>query len=216
MNVRVMSNFSFDDFQTGDILLFEGDGLPSEIIEWVTDSRYSHCATVVRQKEGPFCWQSYEPLGGVTLRPLVQFLVEYQGENHAMRPIAWVRHLTVARTKLQLQNLNDLIDKLAKRPFPSISQFAENFIRGRVLGEDCGDKTVFCSQLVALAYKAMELLGDEHPPNWYAPESFSTRASIHLNLGASLGDEICIPLQTLALLARRNLLPTPNPSAGNS
>jgi hypothetical protein len=198
--------------------LFQGDGLPSQVIEWVTDSRYSHCATIVRRTDGPYCWQSYQPLGGVTLSPLVQFLVEYQRENHAITPIAWVRHLAVERTEQMSQRLDNLVETLAhpKRPFPSIPQFAENFIRGRVFGDNPGEATVFCSQLVALAYQSMGLLDDEHPPNWYAPESFSTRDELRLNLGASLSDEIRIPLQTLALLEELDLLPMSRPFAPNT
>jgi len=54
------------------------------------------------------------------------------------------------------------------------------------------DRTFFCSELVAKAYKVMGLMGDDRSSSCYAPGAFSCKGTLKLANGASLGQELVI------------------------
>ncbi len=55
-----------------------------------------------------------------------------------------------------------------------------------------GDKSYFCSELVAAIYKLLGILPKEITSANYWPGSFSTETKLNLGSGATLGDEYLI------------------------
>ncbi len=51
------------------------------------------------------------------------------------------------------------------------------------------DRTFFCSELVAKAYKVLEIMGDDKPSSAFYPGSFSAKGDVKLLPHASLGPE---------------------------
>ena len=186
-----------NDFQTGDILLCHAtnvngtDPVGAEI-QLVTASLFSHMAMVVRGADNaPYAWQSYHDYGGVGLTPLLKFLQDYQNAEQTPVPTICVRHLSGDVKKLE-GKLQAFIREVYGRPFVGLLEFPLEILKGR-FDVPCSEKTFFCSQLIAATYQAMTLLDTTHPPNWYAPQSFSTaHAQLQLRHGASLGDQIWI------------------------
>ena len=56
-------------------------------------------------------------------------------------------------------------------------------------GGEASQQTLFCSELVALAYQRFGLLGDDPPANEYTPEDFADSRKLTLTRGA-LEDEV--------------------------
>ncbi len=68
-------------------------------------------------------------------------------------------------------------------PFGSVKDLVENWIAARI-GRVTVPKEVFCAELVAMTFQAAGLLGDEHPPTWYSPSSWSQEKSdVPLSVG---------------------------------
>lgn len=187
-----------NDFQTGDLLLchatnVNGTDPAGELIQEVTGSPFSHVAMVVRGPSGPQAWQSYHDYNGVGLTPLLKFLQDYQQTEQTDVPTICARHLTADVKKLE-GKLQEFIKRVNGRPFVGILDFPFEIMKGR-FDVPTDDKTFFCSQLVAATYQAMTLLDTKHPPNWYAPQSFSAaHVQLQLQHGASLGDQIWIKI----------------------
>ncbi|MEO0369400.1 MAG: hypothetical protein AAF197_11565 [Pseudomonadota bacterium] len=178
--------------KTGDVILFHQDGLISKLIELVTEAHFSHVGMVVRGDDGSLkLWQSFAPDGGVELCDLFEFLQKYTGTYKGVYIDA--RHLNVNAPSNFWDPLPGFIKKVDGRPFPTVWGMVENYIKGR-LGIDSGEKTFFCSDLVALSYMQVGLLPKRPPPNYYAPKNFSALKEIDLELGASFSDHIRIEL----------------------
>ena len=179
------------DLQTGDIILFHQDGLISRLIDIFTDAHFSHVGMVVRQSENPeteqlMFWQSFEPEGGVVLDKLPDFLTEYLTKY---KGTFVCRHLNVERSPEMVEALNAFMTKVKGRPFPSIWGMLSHWLEGK-LGIDSGEKSFFCSDLVADSYINMGVLPQKPPPNFYAPKNFATSKDMHFLLDANFSEQI--------------------------
>jgi hypothetical protein len=133
------------EFTVGDVLLFRGRGLISQLIRWVTRSPYSHVGLVFLFEERVFC---IEAVGvGVRLILISELMRRYHGgidyyEVHDPSPEQ--RHGAIAFCFAQLGKLYDR---------PGIFRFliAIVFNRKPAVRED---QEWFCSELVAAAYRA--------------------------------------------------------------
>jgi hypothetical protein len=83
------------------------------------------------------------------------------------------------------------IARLDGKPFPTTRGLASGWINGRLRRHTSAD-TVFCAELVAATYTAMELLPPSRPRNWYDPGSFWSGDDLQLLQGAKLGPEIAV------------------------
>lgn len=179
------------NLQTGDIILFHQHGLISRLIDLFTDARFSHVGMVVRleDKEGGeqlHFWQSFEPEGGVVFNPLPGFLDQYK-EKYKGKFVC--RHLDVQRTPAMEQALQNFMKEVKGRPFPSIWGMMKHWLEGK-LGVDSGEKSFFCSDLVADTYIKMGLLPKKPPPNFYAPKNFATSKDMKFLLDAKYSAQI--------------------------
>lgn len=184
--------------KTGDILLFAGRGGMSSWIKWFTRSPWSHVGMVVREQalDSVFVWESTTlndlkdmdtnvPRKGVQLVGLRERVMGYDGEI-AVRPLS--RRLSAA----QLANLGRLRSRLAGRPYERSKVELLKAAADMLMPPNREDLTsVFCSELVAEAYQAMGLLGEDRPSNEYTPADFGSRADppMRLRRGFALGDE---------------------------
>jgi hypothetical protein len=81
------------------------------------------------------------------------------------------------------------IARLDGRPFPTTRGLVRGWVNGR-LRRHTSAETVFCAELVAATYTAMELLPGDRPLNAYDPGSFWSGDDLELLQGARLGPEI--------------------------
>lgn len=180
------------DLQTGDVILFHQDGLISKLIELVTEAHFSHVGMVVREQDGTLnLWQSFAPDGGVEKGNLLEFLQKYSKNYKGVYIDA--RHLKFDSPADFWAPLPAFVEKMTGRPFPTAWGMVVHYFEG-LLGIDSGDKTFFCSDLIADTYMQVGLLKKKPPPNFYAPKNFSAVKDIDLELGAVFSDHIRIEL----------------------
>lgn len=183
------------DMQTGDVILFHQAGMISRLIDMVTDAHFSHVGMVVRLPDKPagedlHFWQSFEPEGGVVLDALPAFLHTYQTKYKGTFVL---RKLKLERPPNLWESLPAFMEKMKGRPFPSIWGMVTHFFEGR-LGIDSGQKSFFCSDLVADTFMDSGLLPKKPPPNYYAPKNFASSKKLDLLMGACFSDRIPIEL----------------------
>jgi hypothetical protein len=190
--------------QTGDIVLFHGLDLESEIIEFVELSMWSHVGIVVRMPciEYPLLWESTplhyltDPLlhktkSGPRLVSLDDRLVVSQNKGLYNRFL--VRCLEVKRCKDMLNALSDFISEVHLMTFPKEWVVLRDFLEGRLLkSAPAIRRSFYCSELVAETYIRMGLLPKTPPSNAYLPKDFASRGHLPLQMGAKLGKDILI------------------------
>lgn len=192
-----------DDLQTGDIILFSGNGIFSAGIKRYTHSDWSHVGMVLRLEEWKMVllWESTvrgikdiksgSVKNGVQLVALSERLAGYNGEFA-------VRHLAVERTQAMNQSLMDCRDKLKNKLYEQNMLELIKAAYDGPYGENTEDlSSLFCSELVAEAYQAMGLLKEPaqngKASNEYTPHDFSSNGpDLGLLLNASLKAEIPI------------------------
>ncbi len=193
---------------TGDILLFQGLGWESDIIQLVEMSRWSHVGMVVRvtEVEYPLIWESFpfkfvedvvlhRKKSGARLVSLEERLT-VGVEKELFERVA-VRRLRVARSPAMLEALKEFISgKFHNLPYPGDWELLLEFVRGRLLREERGrTEDVHCAELIAETYKRMGLLPPEEPSNRFIPKDFSSEGELPLLDGAELEEELFLDLE---------------------
>ena len=178
-----------DRLRTGDIVLFSGKGALSQGIKWFTRSGWSHVGMVVRSQDmgALFLWESTTlsnvvdlPTGslrkGVQLVSLSQRIGAYDGR------VAIRRLLGVRRKPSMLKALRHLRTQLRCRPYEDRELELLKAAWDGPGGANTEDlSSLFCSELVAEAYQAMNLLPSRShhpgylPSNEYTPADFCER-----------------------------------------
>jgi hypothetical protein len=190
--------------QTGDLVLFHGLDLESEIIEFFEHSIWSHVGMVVRMPclEYPLLWESTplhyltDPLlhktkSGPRLVSLDDRLVV--SLNKGLYNRFMVRRLEVDRSEDMLNALSDFISEVHLMAFPKEWVVLRDFLEGRLLKSGPGvRRSFYCSELVAETYMRMGLLPKTPPSNAYLPKDFASQGHLPLQMGAILGKDILI------------------------
>ncbi len=188
--------------KTGDLVLFSGKGGISDLIKLFSGGKWSHVGMIVVIPEfdnAVLLWESTTlsnvadvetslKVKGVQLVPLSQRVKTYGGEVS-------VRQLSKPITDEMATSLAEARKALSRKPYErsecELLKAAWDGFLGDSKGEDLS--SLFCSELIAEAYQAMELL-PEHPAglpsNEYTPIDFSERRALKLLNGFSLGKEI--------------------------
>jgi len=195
------------EFSTGDLILFKGFGIESEIIEFVDGSPYSHVAMVIKMPElsdQPLLWSSDEITNindflndglhaGVHLMDLQSVL-----DLTAARTNKQGDHYTYAWRKLNYDKSGDFMNTLEifmrsvdGRAFPTLEDMALHYAEGK-LGKKTDQKTFFCSQLASNTYINVGIFPDSLIDNSVAPGDFGNDKSDKLPFqnGASLVAEV--------------------------
>lgn len=189
-----------DDLQTGDIVLFDGRGFISRLIQIGSGSRWSHIGMVVRSKDMDLMllWESTglsksRDIRDGKLKKGVQLVSlssrietskgniavrQYQGDMNYRALRAFKDFRLETRNVPYERNLWELIFSLLDFSWlapnkPSLS-------------------SLFCSELVAEALKRMKIMKDEHPSNEFVPADFGEGGMFeqYLKDGHSYGPEV--------------------------
>lgn len=167
-----------DSLSTGDIVLFSGEGGVSDWIKRFTRSRWSHVGLILRADELDLVllWESttlstladvddQQHHRGVQTVDLARRLAGYEGE-------VAVRRLRGPRTSPQLAALAALRHELKNRPY---EEHILDLCRAEIGDPDHDDlSSLFCSEMVAAAYRAMGLLPRTAVCGSFTPRDFST------------------------------------------
>lgn len=180
-NKQFLNNFSL---KTGDLLLFSGKSVLSNLIKLFTRSRWSHIGMIFRSSEGSFfCFEadvdsmsSFLKKRGIGVRmvPLKEKVSTYQGEI-AIRSLVELPPEDLQEIQTQITHF---INEVKNRPYEkSMLEFIRAAYDGP-FGDNIEEdlSSIFCSELVAAAYQRFGLL-PQHPPglpsNEYTPVDFS-------------------------------------------
>lgn len=166
-----------------DILLFSGKGLISYITKFLTFSKWSHVGMIIIDDK-PLIWECQKLNNvsdhytkkckkGLQKVDLYDRIKDYDGE-------VWLRRLLMNRD----ENFYNKLKEIKLQKFKSL-EFCTNFFRlfNTILPEsiDIGkSRGFFCSELVALIFIQMKIIGSEIEPNKYNPSDFDTGKLKHL------------------------------------
>jgi hypothetical protein len=208
---------ALDLTRTGDVWVFRGRSVPDRAIQLTTNSPVNHVGmSVVLDDMPPLMWHA--ELGrslpdlwsgthqrGVQLHDLRNAVCVW-ANRYGQR--AWLRQLEPPADREMENGVLRTIARLDGTPFPSTSQLAWRWLRGRVpavgirgRGGDAGPRdstleTAYCAEVVAVTYEAMGLLPLGRRPNWYDPGRFWSGDDLDLVAGARLGTEIAVRIPT--------------------
>jgi hypothetical protein len=197
-------SISFDDataaMRTGDVVLMHGTFPASRLIQWVERSKWTHSGVIIRPEDVGldgtdvlFYESNSTPLPDIrfgttkpgpmvgTLRARVDDAVS---ETYDME-FAW-RSLDADRSSGQAQRIWDLMPATHHAGFPSDLGMALFVLLGRVFRTRTPKSSIYCAELVAMAYQAAGWLDPTAVPNGFEPTDFSTDGSITLLDGATL------------------------------
>ena len=195
-----------DQLKSGDLVLFSGRSGFSSSIKWFTNSRWSHIGMVLRHKDfdSPLIWESLRlgQLPDVLLgevRDGVQTLSMDERIEQCSDAVS-VRLLNQPLTDDMVCSLWALHEELQGRPYEQRLWELVRAVYDGPLGDNEEDLTsLFCSELVAVAYQRMNLLpcvsSGGAPSNEYTPAYFCVRGAMELELGWKLGQPITVNLQ---------------------
>jgi hypothetical protein len=186
--------------RTGDLWLFRGPSAADHAIRVLTNSPINHVGmAVVLEDLPPLMWHA--ELGhslldvwsgtyhrGVQLHDLRGAVTTWMERYHQS---AWLRQLHAEVTP---EMENALLTEIAREdgtPFPALLALAGRWARGRVR-RPADVEASYCAEVVAGTYKAMGLLADNRPANWYDPGRFWSGDHLELLQGARLGGEITV------------------------
>jgi hypothetical protein len=188
------------ELKTGDIVLFSGKGVFSDIIKYGTLSKWSHIGMILYIPEYDFLtvWESTTlnnvndlesgvPRKGVQLVPLSDRVQKYSGD------------ITVRQLKggtLSSDSLHKLMllrKELRGKPYEKSKIELLKAVYDGPLGNNKEDlSSIFCSELVAEAYQRLGLLPESIPSNEYTPGDFSEKKMNKLLNGFYLSEEITL------------------------
>lgn len=176
-----------DSLQTGDVLLFSGQGPISSTIKIGTLSKWTHIGQVVKD-EGHNILMSWESTmlvnqpsldsgiieTGVMILNLGRRIAEYDGE------IA-VRRLRQPLTPRQIQQMMEMRQRMRKVPYErNYIELVKSAYDGP-FGHNKEDlSSVFCSELIAAYFKLIKLLRADKTSNEYTPRDFSQEEFDHI------------------------------------
>lgn len=192
--------------RTGDVWLFRGRSMPDRAIQVTTNSPVNHVGmSVVIDDLPPLMWHA--ELGrslpdiwagthhrGVQLHDLRDAVVVW-ATRYGQR--AWLRQLDPPAGREMEDAALRTVARLDGTPFPSTTQLAWRWARGRVPAAERGERkvdleTAYCAEIVAVTYEAMGLLPRGRGAGWYDPGRFWSGDELELAGGARLGGEIVV------------------------
>ena len=155
-----------DTLQTGDILLFSGEGVISRVIQFISRSWMSHVATVYRQSDDVYCYESTsmsKGKNGVQISLLSNRIEGYKGK-------VWVRRLECNRDARFYRILRDLRHEFRGKKYErNIWELLGSALPWR---NTANLNTIFCSELIAEAFQRWGFLLPLKPSNEYTPADF--------------------------------------------
>ena len=179
-----------NSLKTGDLMMFHGVEFSSKLIELIEWSYWSHVGMVVIPEDIGLTGK--EPLileatssgdgiedvinkapkeGGVMLISLEERLkvdIDNQYDTHFK-----VKYINRALDDTEIEKLKTFIYEAHDKVFPDDKELLTFYIEGRHYNKPMPDNMAFCSQLVAEAYMALDLLSKQYVSNGYCPNDFN-------------------------------------------
>ncbi len=182
------------ELKTGDLVLFTGRGLISNLWQWLGRSAWTHVALVLREPNDaePQLWEADRegPRRGTRVVRLAVRMAEFRGRMSARclnRPLASAqcrRLETLQREMAERSRAPGLLDLMGAAD--------DGWLGGR--RDKLGDPTD--AELVAEAYQRLGLLDDvAHGgplPSAYRPRQFAESHDLPLKNGYALGPELLL------------------------
>ncbi|MCW6003173.1 hypothetical protein K1W54_01045, partial [Micromonospora sp. CPCC 205371] len=114
---------------------------------------------------------------------------------------AWLRQLEPPPGVEQENAVLRTIARLDGTPFPSTTQLAWRWLRGRApvgtrprKASSAALESTYCAEVVGITYEAMGLLPEGRDSNWYDPGRFWSGDDLGLTGGYRLGTEIAVEI----------------------
>lgn len=165
---------------TGDILLFRGNDTVSKIQRVLTASQYDHVAFILKYSSGKIALLEATSAEGVSILTWEDFKF-YRFETLYERLI--YRKLDFSRDHEALQALEKFIFKVNGKKY----RISAGKLLSKKFDKDPENKRgFFCSELVAMALKSINVLPPKPPASRYWPGDFSDAKKIQLINGAVL------------------------------
>lgn len=167
-------------FKTGDIVLFSGRCFVSRFIQLITWSKWSHVGIIISDDTTHGILLLYESTHGSNLTcldigsktsgvravPLEKTILAYNGIV-AIRKV--IKPDYTSRYKLRLYR-----NKVAGRPFEQdLKQIVGSASIFKFLRRSGDLKSIFCSEHVAEAFKALGWMDRSKPSSWFTPKYFA-------------------------------------------
>ena len=192
--------------KTGDLVLFSGKGKYSTLIRLMTGSDWTHVGMVLKLSEYDFIalWESIiigevktlstgKKERGVQIVPLSNRIDMSRGKV-AVRYVFGDYSNSLTNNRVITRELMSLRKKLRGKPYEKsgIELFKAAF-DAPIIGSNEDDlSSIFCSELVAEAYKTLGLLKKDKPSNEFTPADFTSKKLTHLEKECCLSEEILI------------------------
>ena len=213
MPAAISLDDAVDLTRTGDVWIFRGRSVPDRAIQLTTNSPVNHVGmALVIDDMPPLMWhaelgRSLPDLWSGTFHRGVQLhdlrdAVTVWANRYGQR--GWLRQLEQPVTRAMEDGALRAVARLDGTPFPSTSQLAWRWARGRVPrvrppwrrdgGSEPALETAYCAEVVAVTYQEMGLLPRGRQPSWYDPGRFWSGDDLKLCDGYRLGEEIAVRL----------------------
>jgi len=198
--------------QTGDIVLFSGKGVFSNIIKTVTQSSITHVGVIIRLNiclQGVFVFESTNSFddgipnylggksgkkNGTRLVLLYDLIEKYNGEYIYIRQLTLdikrIPNMIVYESKI-LQFLNRVKDRLYEN---NIKEFFKSIYGGTNRRTKRDNQYLFCSEAVVLFLQYMGILGSKPCASHYTPKELSStsKKDLPMVINAKYLKDICI------------------------
>ncbi|CDW89888.1 ph domain containing protein [Stylonychia lemnae] len=185
---------------TGDILLFRCKQLGSKITRTFTNSHFDHVAMVLKFETDPDEVYFVESTSnrGVSISRWTM-IRKFVGDFYEQ---VILRHLEVERSDALIDKLEIFLKEAVGNKYgisTSKLLFQRNTVKPKKNKYIDDDRTFFCSELVAKAYKVLGIMEDDgRPSNYFYPASFSSKSTaLNLTVGAHLGQEMNIAIDSV-------------------
>ncbi|CAK74538.1 unnamed protein product (macronuclear) [Paramecium tetraurelia] len=180
---RISETYFKKKADTGDILLFRGQSPLSKIQRAFTGDNFDHVALLLRYNNGELFL--FESMGqtGVSLLSWDTFM---RNNWHTLYQQMVYRQLEVNRSNEFLEKLELFVKgSIGKRYQMSPSKLIKRFTKSSESIDDLEkeDKTFFCSELIAAAYKKMGIIDANRCAASYWPGIFAQNSKLQLTKG---------------------------------
>ena len=193
----------YNILNTGDIILFEGNYVVSQIIEFLTDSKYSHIGIIIKNPKfldknldnDLYLLESgYENINdpennrkkyGVQLTKFSDIIKNYSGQ-------IFYRKLNCIKNKLFYDKLYQIHLDVHNIPYDTD---IFDWIKAKLnlnIGDTQKKNKMWCSALVAYIYVKLEFLDNKLPWTLIKPNDFSDKSKILEFKNCTLDKEIII------------------------
>lgn len=186
-HARISNTQFIDSVQSGDILLFKSNDISAKLQRGLTQSSYDHVALLLKDESQLVELLESTSQFGVKKVYWADF-IEYNW--HLLYRRLVYRKLDCPRPLEFYTKLEEYINKVEGKKY---SLSPSKLFKDKAPGQE---NSFFCSELVASAYKALNLLPKSPKSSSYLPVHFSSRKTMNL-INSSLSQEFIIDFQIL-------------------